>query len=73
MDGPQGLLDRHDVYGGRVVTPELRLRVKRTKSTAPPITHDLAMQRARAVLADLQHTRRDILTLRETIAMGGVR
>lgn len=55
------------------MTPELRLRTKRDDRTLPPLTHDIAMQRASAALADLQHTRRDILTLRETIAMGGVR
>jgi hypothetical protein len=41
--------------------------------TSPAFIHEAAMRHARAVLADLQHKRRDILTLRETMAFGGVR
>jgi hypothetical protein len=37
------------------------------------LTHELCMRQARAALADLQHKRRDILTLRETMAFGGPR
>lgn len=36
--------------------------------TRAPTTHEAAMIRARAALADLHHIRRDILTLRETMA-----
>lgn len=41
--------------------------------TSPALAHEVATIRARAALADLQHTRRDILTLRETMAFGGMR
>ena len=37
------------------------------------LAHEVNMRQARAALADLHHIRRDILTLRETMAFGGVR
>ena len=54
-------------------TPDEAVRQDIIRSKGGRHSHEDTMRHARAALADLQHKRRDILTLRETMAFGGQR